>query len=199
MTLKPCTSEYMLSTVRGIGMARHWYPRIVAQAFLESTKDGEIQRAPDPVTMIDGDLTWLNNTNDPQIVTVQVVRAPRTIVAQSPCTVTIQDAWSFARGASPTADYPSIIQDAAGGKMQMDRPSAAAADLLYGRLFYDFDSSQAYAPLGQIDPHESFHFRYLAAVQTPGVWTTATEFEPRWEAHARWTRLLALAWPLGSS
>ena len=198
MTLKPCTSEYMLSNVRGIGMARHWYPRIVAQAFLESTKDGEIQRAPDPVTMIDGDLTWLNNTDDPQVVTVQVVRAPRTIVAQSPCTVVIQDATSFARGASPTADYPSIVQDSAGGRMQMDRPSAAAADLLYARLFYDFDSSQSYVPLGVVDPHESFHFRYIAAVQTPGVFTTATEFEPRWEAHARWTRLLALATPLGS-
>lgn len=198
MTLKPCTSEFMLSTVRGIGMARHWYPRIVKEAFLESTKDGKVQRAPDPVTMIDGDLTWLNNTEDAQEVTVQVVRAPRTIVTQSPCTVIITDAWSFDKGVSPQADYPSVMQDAAGGRMQMDRPSTTAKDLLYGRLFLDFDSAQAWQTLGVIDPGESFHFRYIAAVQTPGVWTTASEFEPTWEAHARWTRLLALANPLGS-
>ena len=32
----------------------------VAEAFLESVKDGEISRSPDPVTMISGDLTWYN-------------------------------------------------------------------------------------------------------------------------------------------
>lgn len=198
MTLKPCCAEYMLSTVRGIGMARHWYPRVVAERFLESTKDGKIERSPDPVTMIDGDLTWSNSTRDPQVATVQIIRAPRTIVAQSPNTVVIHDAISHRVGVSPTADYPSVAQDSVGGRFQVDRPSATAADLTYARLFYDFDTSQQMVPVGVLDPGESLHFRYVAAVQTPGIWTTASEFEPRWEAHARWTRLVCLASPLGS-
>lgn len=199
MTLKICTSEYMLGNVRGLGMARHWYPRIVKEAFLQSKKDGTIARAPDPVTMIDDDLTWFNNTDDPQAVSIHILRAPRSIVAQSPGTVVIHDAWSWRVGISPTADFPSVIQDTMGGKMQMDRPSAAAADLLYGRLFYDSHASQAWENLGEVPPGQSLHFRYLAAVQTPGVWTTPSEFEPRWEASALWARLLAFATPVGSA
>lgn len=198
MTLKPCTSEYMLSSVRGLGMAGNWYPRVVQEAFLESTRDGEIQRAPDPVTMIDGDLTWYNNSKDAQVIVVQIERAPRTIVAQSPSTVVIHDAWSWAVGVSPRADYPSVIQDTMGGKFQIDRPSVSAADLAYGRFFLDSDATQAWAPIGQIESGESMHFRYLAAVQTPGVWTTPSEFDPQWQASARWTRLRALAWPVGT-
>lgn len=199
MTLKPCTSDYMLSTVRGLGMARHWYPRIVEEAFLESTKDGEISRSPDPVTMIDGDLTFFNNTKDDQHCVIQIVRAPRSIVAQSPNTVIINDSWSHAVGLSPTADFPTVVQDTVGGKMQVDRPSAAAADLHYCRFFYDADSSQAWETIGIVPAGEQLHFRYVASVQTPGVWTAATEFEPHWEAHARWTRLLCFATPVGSS
>ena len=197
MSVKLCTSEYMLSTTGGLGMARHWFPRIVAEAFLESTKDGEIKRSPDPVTMIDGDLSWFNNNRDAQVLHVQVVRAPRSVVSQSPGTVVIHDAWSWAVGVSPSADYPSVIQDTFGGKLQFDRPAAAAADLRYCRQFYDCDSTQAWVPLGTVAPQESIHFRYLAAVQTPGVWTTPTEFDPRSEAHARWVRLLAFATPVG--
>lgn len=196
--IKVCTAEYMISTVNGTAMAKHWYPRIVAEAFLESTKDGEIQRSPDPVTMIDGDLTWYNNTKDAQILTVQVMRASRSVVVQSPGTVVIHDAWSKAVGISPTADYPSVIQDTFGGKLQNNRPSTVADDLLYGRAFYDSDSTQAFVNIGIVNPGESMHFRYLCAVQTPGVWTTPTKFDPRWEAHARWARLIAFANPVGS-
>lgn len=197
MSVKICTSEGMLSTVSGLGMARSWFPRIVAEAFLESTKDGEIKRAPDPVTMIDGDVSWTNSSVDPQRVFVQVLRAPRSVVVQSPSTVVIHDAWSWSVGKSPTADYPSVIQDTFGGKLQYDRPAAAAADLKYCRQFYDGDSSQAWVTIGQVDPQESLHFRYLAAVQTPGVWTTPSEFDARWEANARWARLLVFAGQLG--
>jgi hypothetical protein len=188
----------MLSTVNGMGMSRSWFPRIATEAFLESTRDGEIQRAPDPVTMIDGDLTWFNNAEEPQMLIVQIIRAPRSIVSQSPNTVLIHDAWSWDIGESPTADFPSVFQDSVGGKMQMDRPSAAAADLAYCRFFLDTDRSQRWDHPGLIDPGETIHFRYIASVQTPGIWTTATEFEPRWEASCRWTRLLLFASPVGS-
>ncbi|MDB2219120.1 DUF7172 family protein [Mycobacteroides abscessus] len=199
MSIKVCTSEYMLSTVNGLDMRRNWFPSIVAERFLQSKKDGQISRSPDPVTMIDGDLTYFNNTPDPVYITVQVIRAPRSIVAQNPGTVVIHDAWSWAVGTSPTADFPSVIQDSFGGRGQVDRPENAADKLLFGRFFADGDSSQAWVNVGQLDAQQSLHFRYLAAVQTPGVWTTPSEFEPRWEAQARWTRLLAFAMPIGSA
>lgn len=199
MSIKVCTSEYMLSTVNGLDMRRNWFPSIVAERFLQSKKDGQISRSPDPVTMIDGDLTYFNNTPDPVYITVQVIRAPRSIVAQNPGTVVIHEAWSWAVGKSPTADFPSVIQDSFGGRGQVDRPENAADKLLFGRFFADGDSSQAWVNVGQLDAQDSLHFRYLAAVQTPGVWTTPSEFEPRWEAQARWTRLLAFAMPIGSA
>ncbi|WP_195173574.1 DUF7172 family protein [Mycobacteroides abscessus] len=199
MSIKVCTSEYMLSTVNGLDMRRNWFPSIVAERFLQSKKDGQISRSPDPVTMIDGDLTYFNNTPDPVYITVQVIRAPRSIVAQNPGTVVVHDAWSWAVGKSPTADFPSVIQDSFGGRGQVDRPENAADKLLFGRFFADGDSSQAWVNVGQLDAQDSLHFRYLAAVQTPGVWTTPSEFEPRWEAQARWTRLLAFAMPIGSA
>lgn len=198
MTVKICTSEYMLGTVRGLGMSRYWYPQIVKEAFLESVKDGEIKRAPDPVTMIDGDLSFYNNSKDALALFVQIQRAPRSIVVQSPNTVVIHDAYTFAKGDSPTAEYPSVTQNTSGGRMQIDRPAAAAADLLYGRLFLDFDTNQSFVNCGELAAGKSIHFRYLCSVQTPGVWTAATEFEPRWEAQARWARLLLFATPVGT-
>ena len=56
-SLKLCTAEYMISDVRGIGVRNTWLSQVVAEQFLESTREGEIKLSPDPVTMIDGDLT----------------------------------------------------------------------------------------------------------------------------------------------
>src|SRR5512139_3347236 len=181
----------MLSTVDGLDLRAGWFPQIVAERFLESTKDGEIKRAPDPVTMIDGDLTWFNDTDSAYRLVVQVLRAPRSIVAQNPSTVVIHDAWTWAVGFDPVADYPSVVQDACGGRVQVDRGSVASADLQFGRFFLDSDNSQCWVDVGTVAAGESLHFRYLAAVQTPGVWTTPSEFDGMWEASARWTRLLA--------
>jgi hypothetical protein len=196
--IKVCCAEYMLSEPGAIGMRRNWFPRVVAERFLTGSKDGEIKRSPDPVTTIEGDLTWFNNSPDDQDLFVQVHRAPRTVVAQNPNTVVIHDAWSWAVGVDPTADYPTIMQDSVGGKMQINRPEVAPADLKYGRFFFDFDASQSWVKIGIVPSMQLLHFRYLAAVQTPGVWTTPSEFEPRWEASARWARLLAFATPVGS-
>lgn len=196
MSVKPCVSGFMVSTVQGVDMARHWFPRKIKEVMLVSTKDGEIQRAPDPVTMIEGDLTWYNSTDESQRVTVNLLRAPRTIVAQNPVTVVIHDAISWQVAEFPVADYPSVMQDSFGGRLQIDRPEVAADKLQFGRLFFDADSSQAVFDLGEVSAGESFHFRYVCSVQTPGTWTTPSEFEPRWEAFARWARLTAYAEPL---
>jgi hypothetical protein len=198
MSVKVC-AESMLSTVEGTDMRRSWFPRIAAEVFLEATKDGAIKRAPDPVTTIDGDLTWFNNSDMEQAITVQVLRGPRSILAQSPSTVVLHDAWTWAVGVSPTADYPSVHQDTFGGGAQIDPSSVASADLQYGRFFYDTDTSSEWVTIGIVPPRQVLHFRYLAAVQTPGIWTAPSEFTPRWEAQARWTRLIAFAGPVGSS
>ncbi len=195
--IRPCTSEFLLATPDGLGLGPGWFPRVVAEAFLKSTRDGEIKRAPDPVTMISGDLTWYNETNDRQSVAVQVVRAPRSVVSQSPSTVVIHDAWSFDVGASPSAVAPTVMQDTFGGKCQVDRDSVAPDQLKYGRVFYDSDATQSWVNIGLVEPGQALHFRYIAACQTPGVWTQADSdtFQSRWEAQARYTRLVAVAMP----
>lgn len=198
MSIKVCTAEYLLSTVEGMDLRRTWFPRVVAERFLESTKDGEIARCPDPVTMIDGDLSYYNASADAQWLTLQVMRAPRSIVAQNPSTVIIHDAWSWAVGVNPHADRPSVMQDSFGGRVQIDRPEVQPEKLRFGRFFADGDSTNAYVTIGEITPGRSLHFHYQASVQTPGTWTAPTEFEPRWEAYARWARLVAIASPVGA-
>lgn len=186
----------MISTADGTGVAQTWLPRVVGEQFLESTKDGPIKLSPDPVTMIAGDLTWFNNTTDRQSIWVTAHRSARTITAQSPATVLIHDAHSFRIGEDPQADFPSVIADTFGGRLQIDRSSAAAADLQYARYILEGDDSQVYIPLGIVPPDQAFHFRWLTAVQTPNVWVEPTEFTPKWEANARWVRLVALAAPV---
>lgn len=195
MSLKLCTAEYMISDTRGLGVATSWLPRIVSEQFLQSTKDGDIKLSPDPVTMIEGALAWNNPSQTPQRVFVAIHRAPRSIVAQSPATVVIHDAWCHKVGVSPQADYPTVSANTFGGRMQLDRPNAAPADLLFGRYYLDGDDSQSYVDCGIVPPGYGVHFRFISAVQTPNVWTTPTEFDPRWEANARWVRLVALAQP----
>lgn len=195
MSLKICTAEFMISTSDGTGVAMTWLPRVVKEQFLTSTMDGPIKLSPDPVTMISGDLTWYNNSGDPQRIWVVMHRSARTITAQSPATVIITDAYSFRIGVDPQADFPSVVADTFGGRLQIDRASAAAADLQYARYILEGDDSQRYVPVGVVPPNQAFHFRYLCGVQTPNVWTEPTAFTPKWEANARWTRLTALASP----
>lgn len=197
--LKVCTSEYMICDTNGLGLRRNWFPRVVDEQFLESSKDGEIKLSPDPVTLIDGDLTWFNNSRGDQHAWVCVHRAPRSIIAQNPSTVVIHDAWSWQVGEDPSADYPSVIADTFGGRLQVDRAAVAKDALKFGRFFFDGDDSQVWVDLGVVRARQSLHFRYLAAVQTPGVWTSPSEFEPRWEANARWARLIAFAAPVGAA
>lgn len=196
--IKPCTAEYMVSDTTSTRMRKSWYPRVVAEQFLESTKDGDIERAPDPVTMIDGKLAWFNNTGDDQMVSVMVHRSSRGIVTTDPCTVVIQDAWSWQVGKQPQAPRPTIVQDSFGGRLQVNKAATEPDDLKYGRFFLDCDASQAWVSIGLVKDQEALQFWYLSSVQTPGVFISPTKFDPRWEARARWTRLQAFAAPVGS-
>lgn len=198
-SLKICAAEYCISDTNGFGMRLGFFPRVVAEAFLASTKDGTIERAPDPVTMIDGSLNWFNNTLDDQMVMVNVHKASRSVVTTNPVTVVIHDAWSFDVGVDPQADLPSAVQDAGGGRIQIDRQDVAAADVQYGKFFLDLDDYDEMVPIGLVAQGHSLSFRYQAQVQTPGTWTLASAFQPDFEATANWTRLQALAWPVGST
>ena len=195
MGLALCCAEHMISDRNGIGLRSTWFPRVVDEAMLKATKDGEIQYAPDPVTTIEGSLYWFNNTPDDQSVSVLVKRAPRSIITTNPCTVTLQDAWTFQVSKNPTADDPAISTDGFGGKLMKNTASTAADKLEFCRLFLDCDVSQVWVPLGVVPAREAFHFRYLCAVFTPGLWIEAEKPAPRYEAKARFTRLIAFASP----
>lgn len=199
MSLKICTGPYMISTSAGTGMAKSWFPGIVDEAFLEASKDGEVQRAPDPVNSVEGNLFWRNGGSDPVTVSVIVRRANRMILTTDPNTVLIQDAWSRAVGTAPQAETPSITADASGGKMQTNRAATAGKDLAYGRFVLEMDESETIVPIGVIAPGLALHFRYVAAVHTPGLWIQNDEpdADPRFEANAYWTRLLLWATPGG--
>lgn len=201
MSVKILTSEYMISDSRGTGIANSWRPRRVAEQFLESTKDGPIKLSPDPVVMIDGHLTWFNDTDDRQRVAVVINRAPRSVVVQSPGTVIIHDAVSHAVGRNPQADYPSVAADAFGGHIKVDRDSVDRNKVRMGRFFFDGDGFQSVRDIGVVRPGESFDVWYQASVQTPSSWVTPgtdVNFEARNEAKAQWARLVALASPVGS-
>ena len=199
MSLKVCTGAHMISTSQGTGLAKSWFPGVVDEVFLESSKDGPIERAPDPVTMIDGDLYWTNGGDQDLVGSVFVSRAARTVMSTDPCTVLIQDAWAWVVSPSPQADPPSVTADSAGGKMQTNRSSVAPKDLAYGRLTLEIDASEAVVPIGVIPAGEALHFRYLAAAHTPGLWISSDEpdADNRYEAWAYWTRLTLFATPGG--
>jgi len=195
-SLKVLCAEFMLSDNNGLGVRRSWLLRKVAESFTGSTKDGPIQISPDPVTMIDADLYWYNDTPDPQDIWVIVSRAPRSVVVQSPCTVIILEGSSSQIGENPQADYPSMVDDAFGGGIAIDRLEVSSGSLQYGRFFFDGDDTQSYKHVGIVPPGQAFHFWYISAVQTPGLWTEATDFVTDWEADARWVRLIAMAMPV---
>lgn len=196
MSIKVCTSEHVISTTAGMAMRRTWFPSYLKGAYLLSTKDGEIQRSPDPVTMIEGDLAFYNNSPAALDVWVTVQRAPRSIVTTQPGTVILQEAYTFDVGIDPSAEEPSVFRDAFGGKMQTDKAATSGKDLKYGRYFLDDLDSLVKVPCGTVPAEQGLHFRYICAVQTPGVWTTPTEEPPRYEANARYVRLFADSLPV---
>lgn len=195
MALRLCAGENLSSTSDGVGLSPTWFPRIVAQSYVTATKDGTIKRAPDPVPTISGDVVWTNTASVAQNVTVTIRRAPRTVATTSPNTVVIHDAWSWAKGLDATADYPSVSQETLGGGFQTDRPETDPKDIQRGYTYFDFDASQTIIHLGDVGPDHNIHVRYIAAIQTPGTWTVPSEFEPRWEANARYAWLTVIARP----
>lgn len=191
MSIKICTSNHFLSTVAGTGPRKAYLPGYSKGSMFTSDKDGEIKRAPDPVTMIDDSLYFYNNGSVDIQMYVTVMRSNRSIISTNPVTVIIHDAWSWAVGESPNAEFPSVSRDSFGGKLQIDKAKVGGKDLRYGRVFLDCDDSRVKVDVGVVKAGEALDFRYSASVQTPGLWTSPTEHEARYEAKSQWVKLTA--------
>jgi hypothetical protein len=193
MSMKICTLEYLISDSNGLGFAKSWLPRMVSERFAPSTKDGLVDRAPDPIPFIDTDISWTNSAAEPQHLAMAVHRASRTIITSNPNTIVLDDAYSWDVGPSPLAPRPSGTFNGFGGRVKTTR-STDTTPPQFSRLFQDQADWIHYEEIGRIDPGDTVHFRYMCLFSTPGEWRAATQ--PRHEAYARWVRLRLWAAPM---
>lgn len=193
-SVKVCTAEYMLSTDRGLEFAPNWLPRLVAERFVGSVKDGSVDRAPDPLPFIQADFSWTNTTPVSQHLHVGIHRASRSFVTTNPNTVAIDDAVSWEVAESPSAPRPSATYSGIGGRAQLTRPTNTEIQFAY--LFGDRDDGVLNYEVGEVVPGFTLHFRYNCLYSTPGPWRVGEEPPPRFEAFCRWVRLRCWAAPL---
>lgn len=186
-----CTSEWMFSTPRGTGLDEAWYPRIVGERFTASTRDGNVDRAPDPVPFIASEISWTNSTDAQQRVWLEIQRAPRTIVAANPNTYVLDDAWSFDIGVSPNAPDLYTTDDGIGARLLITPFSLN--QVAYGRLFRSWNDGTRYEPIGTLPPEQTVHARYAALYTSPGQWRAPNT--PLQVVRAYWVRLRVWAAP----
>lgn len=192
MTVTVCTLEALISGPTGVEFSRGWLPSMVAERFVSSTKDGVVDRAPDPVTFIETDLTWTNNTDSVVHLQGQLHRGSRGIVTSNPNTVVLTDGFSYATGVSPHASVPDTTDWGFGGRLKTT--SSAQASPRFSRLFLDADDSMVYVDMGSLAPGVSVHIRYACVLTTPQEWRVPNT--PRHEAFARWARVRLFASPM---
>lgn len=192
MSLRICTSEWMISDLNGVDFAEAWLPRVAAVRFATSSKDGQIQNSPDPVPLIDTDLIWTNSTGAWQNCHLGIHRAPRSVITSNPNTVVLDDAWSFDIGVSPQAALPSAVGSGIGARIKTT-PSQLN-QTIYSRLFNDWDDWISMHQLGAVADGETVHVRYQCLLTTPGEWRGGTS--PLYQALARWVRLRLFCAPL---
>lgn len=185
MSQQICTAEFLISNSGGTGFSQSWLPTMVAERMLVSTKDGDVDRSPDPVAFIDGELLWANPYNFPIHAAMSVHRGSRTLITSNPNTLALDDVWTWDISASPSAPLPSGSNSGFAIRQQQNRQ--AQVPMIYCRRFRDEPDVISYAHLGLIDVGQSLHFRYQCAFTTPGNWRTP--LQPRFEANARYTRL----------
>jgi hypothetical protein len=185
MSLKLCTSEFLISDAKGFGFSRSWLPSMVAERFATSSRDGVVDRAPDQLAFIDTELVWTNPFADPVHLTVSLQRASRSFIASNPNTLVFDDAISWDIGASPSAPLPAVVRSGVGTRIKLQ--PFYFSTIYYGRIFSDYDDSTAYTELGRLEPTESVAVRYRCLFSTPGEWRLPVQ--PRHEAFARYARL----------
>ncbi|WP_029926370.1 DUF7172 family protein [Nocardia otitidiscaviarum] len=192
MSLRICTSEWMISGPSGTGLAAAWLPRIAAEHFAVSSRDGQAARAPDAVPLIDADLIWTNTTGAWQDCHLTLHRAPRTIVTSNPNTLVLDDALAWDVGISPRAALPAAVGDGIGARIKTT--PTQLNETIYSRLFNDWDDWISTHHIGSVANGETVHIRYQCLMTTPGEWRGGTS--PMHQVHARWARLQLLAAPL---
>jgi hypothetical protein len=173
MSLVICSSEWLISAVTGTDLADAWMPRIVAEKFTASTKDGTVDRSPDPVPFIDTEMSWANDTGSTQKLFLATQRAPRTIVAANPNIYALDDAVSWDIAVSPNAPAPYAVNSGIG--CQGKNTPFVLNQVYYGRLFRGWDDSQTWDTLGDIADGETAHIRYNALFTTPGQWRAPSQ------------------------
>ena len=184
MSLRICSAEFMVSESSGTGFSSAWIPDMVAEAMLTSGKDGTVDRSPDQVPFIDGELLWTNSYDDPVYAMASIGRAPRSITTSTPNMLALDDAWSWDIGPSPSAPTPYGANNGVGERV-VAQPTTLAVGYL--RYFRDFPDAVSYQSLGAVDPGDSVHFRYRCLFSTPGNWRAAVQ--PLFLAYARYARL----------
>lgn len=192
LSLKVCVAEFMLSDTVGTGFAMSWFPTLVAESLVASTKDGTVDNSPDAVTFIDADLTWTNGGDDPVHLMMAVRRASRTLVTSNPNKVVLDDAYSWDIATSPAAPRPTATRNGVGIMAKIS--PALASTLQFGHLFGDRADWIHYEEIGQCDPGLTLQFRYMCLFSTPGTWRTA--ITPKHEAWARYVQLRLFAAPM---
>lgn len=185
MSLRICAAEFILSDSGGTGFSQAWLPTMVAERMLTSTKDGPVDRAPDPVPFIDGDLLWTNPYDFPVHSMMAIHKASRFLLSSNPNTLVLDDVYTWDIGPSPAAPMPSGTVSGFGVRQQQNRQSQTP--MIFCRIFRDEPDAISYIDLGEIPAGDSVHFRYRCLFSTPGNWRTP--LQPRFEAAARYTRL----------
>lgn len=166
-------------------------PRIVMERFAVSTKDGAVDRAPDPVPFIDTEMSWTNDTGAQQKLFLGMHRAPRTIISANPNTYVLDDALSFDIGFSPNAPQPYATKNGIGS--QGKSTPFALNTVYYGRLFRGWDDSVHFDNVGTIQAGDTVHVRYSALFSTPGTWRAPAQALQ--VVRAYWVRLQLWAAP----
>lgn len=191
MSLKICTAENMLSRATGTGFAQSWFPRMVAERMATSTRDGNVDRAPDAIPFIESSILWTNTTDTTQHLSMSVHRASRSLITSTPNLVVIDDAYTYDIGQSPNAPIPAGFDNGVG--LRIKGVPSTTPNNVFARIFRETPDWVSTLEIGAIDPGDSIHLRYRANFSTPGEWRPATN--PRHEASARWARLRLWAAP----
>lgn len=190
MSLPICSSEAMISGPAGTGFDGGWFPRLAAERFITSTRDGDVQRAPDPIPFIQGEITWTNTGMD-QHVWLWTHRAPRVIISTNPNMYALDDALSWDVAVSPNAPEPYASQDGVGARLQVTPP--AQSQILGAKIFRAWDESMRVDDIGTVAEGETVHVRYSALFTTPGSWRVPAASGQLVRAY--WVRLKLFASP----
>ena len=164
---------------------------MVAERFVASTRDGDVQQAPDAVPFIDAELTWTNSGESAQLVRLGTQRAPRAITASNPNTYVLDDGLSWDIAVSPNAPTPYGVQNGVGARLQTT--PVAVNQVGYGRIFRGWDDSIRYDTLGTVEPGETVHVRYQALYTSPGQWRAPAQVLQ--VVRAYWVRMRLWAGP----